>query len=115
MGNPCAGVALLVQGALEATGANAALNDLGRSDPDPKFVAFMEELQREAAERRAARQRAQEARLAALAEDGAVSPASAVAQDPAEAVRAPEKVRPRFTEMDRTQAPAPETRVQTVP
>lgn len=55
VGNPCAGVAVLVQGALEATGVNDALHDLGRSDTDPKFVAFMEQLQRETEERRAAR------------------------------------------------------------
>lgn len=104
LGNPCGGAALLVQGALEATGVNDALDNLGRSEPDPKFVAFMEELQRETAERRAARERAREARLAALAVDGAVSPASVAA----EAVPAPAKGQPRSTEMDRTTT-APKT------
>lgn len=65
MGNPCGGVALLVQGALEATGVNEALGRLGRDEPDPKFVAFMEKLQRETEERRAARRLEQEARQAA--------------------------------------------------
>lgn len=105
VGNPCAGVALLVRGALEASGVNDALENLGRSEPDPKFVAFMEELQRDAAERRAARERARKARQAALGEDGAVSaPAQGTAEGPP-----PEKDQLRFTEMDRTTATAPKT------
>lgn len=66
VGNPCAGMAVLVRGALEATGVNEALGSLGRDEPDPKFVAFMEKLQRETEERRAARRLEQEARQAAV-------------------------------------------------
>lgn len=92
VGNPCGAVRLLVQGALEASGANAALEDLGRSDPDPKFVAFMEELQRETAERRAARERAREARLAEPGAGGAGcdAPVAGTAQTPSETPAAPE-------------------------
>lgn len=93
VGNPCAGVALLVQGALEATGANAALDDLRRSDPDPKFVAFMEELQRETAERRAARRLEQVPREVAPAGANA-PPMGCAAQVPEDAAPNPENASP---------------------
>ena len=66
----------------------------------------MEELQREAAGPHGS---AREARLAALSEAGAVSPAAAAAQDPPESVRAGAKEQPPGTEMGRTTAPAPKT------
>ncbi|MDE6734157.1 MAG: hypothetical protein K2J64_01665 [Desulfovibrio sp.] len=74
VGNPCAGMAVLVQGAVEATGVKDALGNLRRDEPDPKFVAFMEKLQRDAEERRAARR---------LDEEGANAPAGAAGENPA--------------------------------
>lgn len=65
VGDPCAGMAVLVQGALEATGINEALGSLRGDEPDPKFIVFMEKLQRETEERRAARRLQEEAREAA--------------------------------------------------
>lgn len=70
VGNPCAGMAVPVQGALEATGVIEALGSLGGGEPDPKFVAFMEKLRREADERRAARRLEEEAREAANVSPG---------------------------------------------
>lgn len=90
VGNPCAGMAMLVQGALEATGVKDALGSLRHDEPDPKFVAFMENLQREAEERRAARRLDEEAApagaagenplsmgCAALTDEGAANPENA--------------------------------------
>lgn len=73
VGDPCAGMAVLVKGALEATGINEALGSLGRDEPDPKFIAFMEKLQRETEERRAAcrlEQEAQQVTASAAGEKG---------------------------------------------
>ncbi|MDE7371217.1 MAG: hypothetical protein K2N07_05665, partial [Desulfovibrio sp.] len=74
VGNPCAGMAVLVQGALEVSGVKDALGSLGRDEPDPKFIAFMEKLQRETEERRAARRLDEEAAPARAGADGENAP-----------------------------------------
>ncbi|MDE6734317.1 MAG: hypothetical protein K2J64_02485 [Desulfovibrio sp.] len=74
VGNPCAGMAVLVQGALEVSGVKDALGSLGRDEPDPKFIAFMEKLQRDAEKRRAAQRLAEEAANARAGADGENAP-----------------------------------------
>ena len=94
VGNPCAGMAVLLHGALEATGVKDALGSLGRDEPDPKFVASMENLQREAEERRAARRLDGEGRQAAAMAAGENAPSMGCAALTDEGAANPENASP---------------------
>lgn len=70
-------------GPLEATDVNDVFGGLGREEPDPKFVASMEKLQRETLERMAARRLEQGALQAARGEErGRPGPMGCSAQMP---------------------------------